>query len=174
MGDNGNLVRHFMERHFAERRRGHLTPGGSPIGQGGRAVALGLMAFAVVVQVAVWGAARTQRGGALWPGLRPVFGVAYGVVLLGVVLLFCARYHLAVAAVWVVVAAAALDGLFWAVRVAGVTYPFGAASSLTAGVGAVVLGAGVLSGKFPGPGRLVVRGRETGRVGEWPEADSPR
>jgi hypothetical protein len=112
-----------------------------------RPVIVGLLVLSVTVQVFVWGTT-SGGGGALLPGLRPVFGVAYAAVVLAVELGYCAYHGLRDAAVAVVVTAAVVDLLFWAARLGGLHFPTGAAAALTAGFGAVALGAGVLSGRL--------------------------
>ncbi|MHB8328346.1 MAG: hypothetical protein ACYDD6_01735 [Acidimicrobiales bacterium] len=118
-----------------------------------RAWLVAMMAVAVFAQVFVWGAATPSgTGGALLPGLRPWFGVGYAVALIVIELLFCACYDLPGGAVAVLVTGAVVDAVFWIVRAAGLHFPTGDAAALTAGFGAVVLGAGVFTGVLPPPG----------------------
>lgn len=108
-----------------------------------------MMTVAAAVQALVWGTAPAAGGGgAVLPGLRPEFGVAYAAVLLALELAFCAYERLGQGAVVVLVSAAAVDVVFWAARWGGLHFPTGAAAALTAGFAAVVLGAGVLTGRL--------------------------
>lgn len=108
--------------------------------------ALRLLALAVAVQALVWGLAPASGGGALLPGLRPLFGLGYGVALLAAELLYCARRRLRRGAVVVLVAAAVVDVVCWGARLAGVRVPVGDAASLTAGFGALSLVGGLSLG----------------------------
>lgn len=120
-------------------------------GPAGRRTVVALMLLAVSVQLLVWGRApATGDGGAMLPGLRPVFGVAYAAVLLALELAFCAYHGLRDGVVVVLLSAAGVDIVFWSARLGGLDFPTGAAAALTAGFGAVALGAGVLTGRIGG------------------------
>lgn len=112
-----------------------------------------MMGLAVAVQVLVWGIPKIHAdGGAVLPGLRGWFGVAYAVILFALELLFGVAYRIPRAAAWVVIAGATVDVVFWIAHLAGRDFPTGAAASLTAAFGAVALGAGVLVGRLrPSP-----------------------
>lgn len=137
---------HTVHREVAEGVS--LAQASSPSAPGRRTV-VAMMVLAAAVQLLVWGRAPTSgSGGAMLPGLRPTFGIAYGAVLLGLELAFCAYHGLRHGAAVVLVSAAAVDVLFWMARLGGLHFPTGAAAALTAGFGAVALGAGVLSGRL--------------------------
>lgn len=126
------------------RRHGGRLPGC-------RATASALLGLAVVVQAGVWGSAPASGGGgSLLPGLRPVFGIAYGVILLAAEVGVCLLYRVRNGVAAVLVSAAAVDVVFWLARLAGAHFPTGAAAALTAGFGALVLAAGLLSGQLVG------------------------
>lgn len=113
-----------------------------------------MMTLAALVQALVWGTApATGTGGAVLPALRPVFGLAYAAVLIALELAFCAYQRLPQGAVAVLVSAAGIDVVFWAARLGGMQFPTGAAAALTSGFGAVILGAGVLSGRLDAAAR---------------------
>lgn len=101
------------------------------------------------MQAFVWGVVRpTGDGGALLPGLRGLFGLGYAALLVAAELGVCAWFRMARAAVWVLVGAALVDLVFVSADLAGLHFRSGAAAALTAGFGALVLAAGVLSGRF--------------------------
>jgi len=112
------------------------------------------MALVVLVQIFVWGSAPARGdGGALLPGLRAVFGIPYGIVLVTGELLLCAYYGLRDGAVVVLVAAAVVDVFFWLAAAGGLHVRTGAAAALTAGFSAIALGAALLSGRVGAPNR---------------------
>ena len=139
-----------------------------------------LLAVAVAVQGLVWGVAPASGGGALLPGLRPVFGLVYGAVLLAVELLYCAHRRLRRGAVTVLVAAAMVDLVCWGARLAGARVPVGDAASLTAGFGALALvaalGLGWLGEGHREPERdpLGLSGRKAPLGAPWPRNESIR
>jgi hypothetical protein len=125
--------------------------GADPRRPGKRAALLGLLLLALCVQVLVWGTAPSSgRGGALLPGLRPAFGVAYAGALVAVELLLCLWFRMADAAVGVLVTGAAVDLVFWSAHLAGARFALGGAASLTAASGMVALTAWV-SWRRPAP-----------------------
>jgi len=113
-----------------------------------------LMALTLLVQVLVWGRAPARgTGGAVLPGLRPVFGAAYAAVLVAAELAVCRLLGAKDAAVWVLAAGAIVGLVFWLARLSGSHFPFGTAASATAAAGAVALGAAVWwrRGQAPSP-----------------------
>jgi hypothetical protein len=104
------------------------------------ALALVVLVLAVCVQVFVWGrASASSDGGALLPGLRSTFGTAYAAILLGVELAICLAARRRESAVWVLVAAAAVDVVFWSAHGAGVRFALPGAAAMTAAFGAVAM-----------------------------------
>jgi hypothetical protein len=124
------------------RRHGGRLPGC-------RTTASTLLGLAVVVQAAVWGSAPASgSGGSLLPGLRAEFGIAYGVILLAAEVGVCLLYRVRNGVATVLVSAAAVDVVFWLAHLVGTHFRTGAAAALTAAFGALVLAAGLLSGRL--------------------------
>src|SRR5579863_4705123 len=106
MGDRAAMDRVAPEQ--ARLRTAYGTP------RAMSALALVVLVVALAVQVFVWGRApASSNGGSLLPGLRSVFGTAYAAILLGVELAMCLAARRSDSAVWVLVAAAAVDVVFW-------------------------------------------------------------
>lgn len=113
-----------------------------------RAAVWAMVLLGVWVQVFVWGAPKPHgNGGALLPQFRHIFGLGYAAVLLALELLLCAACRNWRVSGWVIVVAACVDLAFWAAHLAGRNFPVGAAASLTAAAGAVLLAAAMLNGR---------------------------
>jgi hypothetical protein len=103
-------------------------------------LALVVLVLAVAVQVFVWGRApASSNGGSLLPGMRPVFGTAYAVILLGVELALCLAARRRDSATWVLVTAAGVDVVFWSAHAAGARFALQGAAAMTAAFGAVAM-----------------------------------
>jgi hypothetical protein len=106
--------------------------------------ALAMLVLAVAVQVLVWGRAPAHSSsGALLPGLRSVFGTVYAAVLIALELVLCLLARRRGAATAVLVAAAAVDAVFWVAYAAGARFAIPGAASMTAAFGAVGMAAGL-------------------------------
>jgi len=138
----------------ASDRRSSSSPPGTPRRRIEAALPALIIGLTLLVQVLVWGRApATGTGGAVLPGLRPVFGAAYAAVLVAAELAVCRLLGARDTAVWVLVAGALVGVVFWLARLAGSHFPFGTAASATAAAGGVALGAAVWwrRGQAPSP-----------------------
>ncbi len=109
----------------------------------------GMAALSVFVQLAVYGATKIRGSGALLPSWAPYFGAVYGVVFLGIQLLYCwycrdPRALLFILGSWIILGAITLTSAL------GGRHPFalGEFMALGSGLSALVICAGFHSGKF--------------------------
>jgi hypothetical protein len=116
-----------------------------------RLVVLGMVVLAIVVQIGVWGATKLRSNGALLQSWQPYFGWPYGVAFALAQVAVC--WWLAIdrgvvwlARTWVLVGLGLV--LLWLVtgRPDRLTVDSGVA--LTAGLSALVLGAGLYEGRL--------------------------
>jgi len=122
-----------------------------------RCIVLGMVCLAIVVQIGVWGATKLNAdGGALLESWRPYFGWEYGLLFAAVQVGLCwwlaiDRGTVWLARTWGITGSALL--VLWVITGSGrLTVDSGAA--LTAGMGALMLAAGLYEGDLrPGTRR---------------------
>ncbi len=118
-----------------------------------RYIVLGMAVLAIVVQIGVWGATKLHTDGALLESWRPYFGWPYGLLFAAVQAGLCWRLAIDRGIVWLVrtwgITGAALLVLWFITgksELSELTVDSGVA--LTAGMGALVLAAGLLEGQL--------------------------
>ncbi|CAN5716990.1 hypothetical protein BH20ACT14_BH20ACT14_12830 [soil metagenome] len=115
-----------------------------------RYIVLGMAVLAIVVQIGVWGATKLHTNGALLESWRPYFGWPYGLLFAAVQAGLCWRLAIdrgivCLARTWGITGAALLV-LWFIIGKSELTVDSGVA--LTAGMGALVLAAGLLEGQL--------------------------
>lgn len=123
-----------------------------------RYIVLGMAVLAIVVHIGVWGATKLHTDGALLESWRPYFGWPYGLLFAAVQAGLCWRFAIDRGIVWVVrtwgITGGALLVLSFITGKSELTVDSGVA--LTAGMGALILAAGLLEGHLvPGTPRRV-------------------
>jgi hypothetical protein len=114
-----------------------------------RAVVVGMAALAVFVQIGVWGATKVHSNGALLQSWQPYFGwpygLAFGAVQVGVCLWLDVQRGLVwLARTWAITGAALV--VLWLVTGRSERLTLDSGVALTAGLGALVLAAGLYEG----------------------------
>jgi hypothetical protein len=114
-----------------------------------RWIVLGMVVLAVVVQIGVWGATKLRSNGALLQSWQPYFGWPYGLAFAAAQVGFCRWLGVRRGITWLLrtwaITGAALVLLWFATgRPERLTVDSGVA--LTAGLGALVLAAGLYEG----------------------------
>jgi hypothetical protein len=109
-----------------------------------------MVVLAIVVQIGVWGATKVYTdGGSLLESWRPYFGWQYGLAFAAVQTGVCWWLAIERGIVWLVRAWAITGGallVLWVVSGQSGRLTFGACVALTAGMGALMLAAGLYSG----------------------------
>jgi hypothetical protein len=125
-----------------------------------RCIVLGMVVLAVVVQIGVWGATRMNTdNGALLESWRPYFGWPYGLLFAAVQAGLCWRLAIDRGIVWLVRTWGITGGallVLWMVTGRSERLTVDSGFALTAGMGAVMLAAGLYEGHLvPGAPRRV-------------------
>lgn len=114
-----------------------------------RCIVLGMVALAIVVQIGVWGATKLHTDGALLESWRPYFGWPYGLLFAALQAGFC--WWLAIdrgivwlARTWGITGGALL--VLWMITGQTERLTVDSGVALTAGMGALVLAAGLYEG----------------------------
>jgi hypothetical protein len=115
-----------------------------------RCIVLGMVALAIVVQIGVWGATKVNAdGGALLESWRPYFGWPYGLLFAAVQAGLCWRLAIDRGIVWLLRTWGITGGallVLWMVTGQSERLTVNSGGALTAGMGALVLAAGLYEG----------------------------
>ena len=126
-----------------------------------RCIFLGMAALAILVQIGVWGATKLHTDGALLESWRPYFGWPYGLLFAAVQAGVCWRLAIDRGIVWLARTWAVTGGallVLWVVTGRSERLTVDSGVALTAGMGALILAAGLLEGHLV-PGRPTPRGQ---------------
>lgn len=122
-----------------------------------RCIVLGMVVLAIVVQIGVWGATKQHTDdGALLESWRPYFGWPYGLLFAAVQAGLCWRLAIDRGIVWLVRTWGITGGallVLWMITGKSERLTIDSGVALTAGMGALMLAAGLLEGHLV-PGTL--------------------
>lgn len=115
-----------------------------------RCIVLGMVVLAIVVQIGVWGATKLRADdGALLESWRPYFGWPYGLLFAAVQAGLCWRLAIERGIVWLVRTWGITGGallVLWMIAGKSERLTLDSGVALTAGMGALVLAAGLYEG----------------------------
>jgi hypothetical protein len=115
-----------------------------------RCIVLGMVVLAIVVQIGVWGATKVYTdGGSLLESWRPYFGWPYGLAFAAVQAALCRWLAIERGIVWLVRTWAVTGGallVLWVISGQSGRLTFGSGVALSAGMGALILAAGLYNG----------------------------
>lgn len=114
-----------------------------------RCITLSMVVLAIVVQIGVWGATKLHTDGALLESWQPYFGWPYGVVFAAVQAGLCWRLAIDRGIVWLVRTWGITGGallVLWMITARPERLTVDSGVALTAGMGALVLAAGLYEG----------------------------
>ena len=114
-----------------------------------RWLVLGMVVLSIVVQIGVWGATKLQSNGALLQSWQPYFGWPYGLAFAAAQVGLCLWLRVQRGIIWLVRTWAITGGalvVLWLITGRSGRLSVDSGVALTAGLGALVLAAGLYEG----------------------------